>query len=69
MTESDILSRLWEWADDDEADMISQLARKAGILWQCRRPDEGGYECLWDNREDESTCGNCGQLKEEAGTP
>ncbi len=55
----DILARLWEWADDDEAETISQVARKAGILWQCHVVRDG-IECRWDNREDEPTCGSCG---------
>lgn len=73
LMEQDILGRLWEHADDYEAEVISQLARKAGILWQCHASDAqvGNLECLWDNREDDATCGSCGASRpeREAGAP
>ena len=57
----DVLGALWEAADDYEADMITDVARRAGLCWKC--PDEA---CNWNNRADEARCGSCGKTANES---
>lgn len=55
------MDRLQEAARDDyERDHLTEIARRAGLLWQCDRYARGNW-CGWDNREDATTCGGCGQ--------
>lgn len=48
-TEIDLMFQV---AEDWEADVLSDLRRRAGITWQC--------ECGYSNMADESTCDGCG---------
>lgn len=57
-TQDEPLARLFNAADDNEADVIEQVAIKAGLLWRC--PDEG---CRYNNDEQDKVCGSCGKKR------
>jgi hypothetical protein len=54
----DVLTALFEAANDHEATVIENVAKKAGLIWIC--PVEP-----WTNRAGE-TCGRCGRTQIEA---
>jgi hypothetical protein len=50
------LARLYNVADDGEADILDLLLERAGITWE--------HEGCWTNREDDRTCQRCGSARE-----
>lgn len=55
----DRLDRLYEVADDYQADVLDELSHKAGLVWTCRRHDPP-----WTNQAGEP-CEKCGQGEKE----
>lgn len=48
----DILDRLYRFATDDEAAVLDDLQRRAGLLWLC-------LSCHWHNQTSRDTCEQC----------
>jgi len=55
MSVEDILSKLYEVADDDAVVVLDAVTIKAGLIWVCK--------CKWHNRTTEDTCENCGKQR------
>ena len=55
----DTLGKLFDAATDAEADKLAAIAIRAGLLWRC--------SCGWNNESNETTCGDCGKARPEAG--
>lgn len=54
-----VLSKLYDHADDVEAETITEVALKADLLWQCR--------CGIYNDNDSVTCLDCGADRDRDG--
>ena len=63
MSDTGVIERLFNTADDYETDTLTDLMIRAGILWRC--DCEPGN---WDNREDENNCGRCGRPRSTEAT-
>jgi hypothetical protein len=54
----DPVDRMYEAATDHEVDVLDQVRRRAGLIWECygtaKRP------CRWTNVEGETSCEQCG---------
>ncbi len=59
---AEVLGALQGVADDDDAQMVENLAVEAGLWWRC----EGGaeVECRYINGRADAVCGACGAPKE-----
>jgi hypothetical protein len=53
-------NRIWDVADDFEADVLTSLLLKAGLLWECARRGEDGHACGYRNDESARECEDCG---------
>jgi transcriptional regulator with XRE-family HTH domain len=53
----DPLTRLYAVARKREAELLDDLAVRAGLLWVC-----GDSNCEWLNREEATRCTACGKL-------
>jgi len=53
----DPLTRLYAAARKREAELLDDLALRAGLLWIC-----GDSDCEWLNREEATRCTACGKL-------
>ena len=58
---TDPLTRLYAVATKEEAELLDDLAVRAGLLWA-----RGGEECQWLNREEATRCTACGKLMNPA---
>lgn len=53
------LAALWAVATDDEADTVTDLAVRAGLLWRCRF-ETSGRSCGYINPITADRCEECG---------
>jgi len=62
MTAPDI-DDLYRAATDWQKDILDELRRKAGHIWECYSPD-GEHSC-WTNTADDIVCEQCGTPRRE----
>ena len=65
---SEVLNRLQGVADDHEADLVEQLAIKAGYWWKCW-PDGDAANCGYVNSTVDEKCGGCGAKRQRRNEP
>ncbi len=53
----DELSALYAVADDHEAAILDDLAKRAGLRWECG--------CSWYNPSADKQCGGCDRARDE----
>ena len=57
------IESLYDVATDHEADVLDELRRRAGFIWECCGPD--GLAPCWTNQRAATTCERCGTPRRE----
>lgn len=66
----EVLSRLYEVANDEEAAVLGALAVRAGPLWQCAAPlGQDLRPCSYYNAAEAVTCDGCGNARPDGTGP
>ena len=58
------IDRLYQVAEDWEADVLDQLRRRAGLTWECTGDKPDGFS-HWTNLSTDDVCGLCGRRRPE----
>ena len=56
------VDRMYEVAEDWEADVLDALRRRAGLTWECDGGDPERFS-HWTNLESDEHCGLCGRAR------